>query len=90
MWYLKKTWLDEAPGINEVVIHYTFTPLYQAPDWRLPHEVRRMEQNAIVKQGFGGVTLSGEESVATAPVSERPVSAPPNAPSKSSKCRHRS
>jgi hypothetical protein len=79
MWYLKKTWLDEAPGINEVVIHYTFTPLFQAPDWRLPHEVRRMDKNAMVKQGIGGVTLSGEESVATAQVSERPVSAPPNA-----------
>jgi hypothetical protein len=79
MWYLKKTWLDEVPGINEVLIHYSFTPLHRAPDWRLPHEVRRMEKNARVKQGLGGVTLSGEESVATAQVSERPVSAPPNA-----------
>src|ERR1700730_576026 len=79
MWYLKKTWLDEVPGINDVVIHYTFTPLFHAPDWRLPHEVRRMEKNAVVKQGLGGVTLSGEDSVATAQVSERPVSAPPNA-----------
>ena len=79
MWYLKKTWLDEVSGINEVVIHYTFTPLFQAPDWRLPHEVRRMEKNAVVKQGLGGVTLSGEESVATAQVSERPVWAPSNA-----------
>jgi len=38
-----------------------------------------MEKNAVVKQGLGGVTLSGEESVATAQVSERPVSAPLNA-----------
>ena len=79
MWYLKKTWLDESPGVNEVVIHYTFTPLFRAPDWRLPHEVRRMEKNATVKQGLGGATLSGEDSVATAQVSERPVAAPPNA-----------
>ena len=79
MWYLKKTWFDEVPGINEVIIHYTFTPLFQTADWRLPHEVRRMEKNAMVKQGLGGVTLSGEDSVATAQVSERPVSAPPNA-----------
>ena len=45
MWYLKKTWLDQESGINDVVIHYTFTPL-QGPDWRQPHEVRRMEKNA--------------------------------------------
>jgi hypothetical protein len=79
MWYLKKTWLDHEPDIAEVVIHYTLTPFFLAPDWRLPHEVRRMEKNATVKQGLGGVTLSGEESVATAQISERPVSAPPNA-----------
>src|SRR5207237_9147435 len=26
MWYLKKMWLDQEPGIEAVVIHYTFTP----------------------------------------------------------------
>src|SRR5437879_3812866 len=78
MWYLKKTWLDQESGINDVVIHYTFTPL-QGPDWRQPHEVRRMEKNATVKQGLGGTTLSSEDSVATLQVTERPVAAPPNA-----------
>ena len=38
-----------------------------------------MEKDAKVKQGLGGVTLSGEESVATAQVNERPVTAPSNA-----------
>ena len=38
-----------------------------------------MEKSAVVKQGLRGVTLSGEESVATSQVSERPVSAPSNA-----------
>jgi hypothetical protein len=79
MWYLKKTWLDQEPGIEAVVIHYTFTPPGQAPNWGLPHETRLMEKNATVKQGFGGTTLAAEDQVATLPVSERPASAPPNA-----------
>jgi hypothetical protein len=79
MWYLKKMWLDQEPGIEAVIIHYTFTPLGQTPDWRFPHETRLMEKNAMVKQGFGGTTLAAEDQVATIPVTERPASAPPNA-----------
>jgi hypothetical protein len=34
MWYLKKMWLDQEPGIEAVIIHYTCTPLGQAPNWQ--------------------------------------------------------
>jgi hypothetical protein len=78
MWYLKKTWFDQEPGIDAVTIHYTFTPLFQAPDWRLAHETRPMEKNARIKQGFGGTTLAAED-VATLPITERPATAPANA-----------
>ncbi|MEW6300212.1 MAG: hypothetical protein AB1671_21165 [Thermodesulfobacteriota bacterium] len=79
MWYLKKMWLDQAPGVEAVIIHYTCTPLGQLPDWTFPHETRVMEKNARVKQGFGGTTLAAEDQVATIPVTERPALAPPNA-----------
>jgi hypothetical protein len=79
MWYLKKMWIDPEPGIEAVVIHYTCTPLGWTPDWRLPHDTRLMEKNAMVKQGFGGTTLAAEDQVATLPVTERPATAPPNA-----------
>src|SRR5713101_6313228 len=79
MWYLKKMWFDHEPGIEAVAIHYTVTVLGQTPDWSLPHDIRLMEKNATVKQGFGGTTLVTEDQVATIPVTERPAAAPPNA-----------
>ena len=41
-WYLTKGWADEDDGIDEVLIHYTFSPLGSEPPWDRIHECRQL------------------------------------------------
>jgi hypothetical protein len=55
--YLKKTFVDPQPGIEQVNIHYTWTPLGEQPNWNTPHETRAMPRGGVLIRGMGGTTL---------------------------------
>lgn len=42
-WYLPKHWTDEEDGIDLVLVHYTWSPLGQGPDFGAIHEVRPLD-----------------------------------------------
>jgi hypothetical protein len=44
-WYLVKDWTDSEGGIENVVIHYTWTPPGQWPDWSWGHESRVLQDH---------------------------------------------
>lgn len=41
-WYLTKGWYDQDEGIDAVLIHYTWSPYGQGPDWGVRHECRSL------------------------------------------------
>lgn len=49
--YIKRNYVDNGPGIEMINIHYTWTPLGQAPDWEAHRETRPMpaEARAVCK-----------------------------------------
>src|SRR5215468_2216956 len=55
--YIKRTYVDNAPDIELVNIHYTWTPLGQQPDWEAHRETRAMPRGGTLIRGFGGTTL---------------------------------
>ncbi len=55
--YMKKTFIDPEPGIEQVNIHYTWTPLGEMPNWKTHHETRAMPRGGILIRGMGGTTL---------------------------------
>ena len=55
--YIKKTYVDNAPDIELVNIHYTWTPLGQSPDWETHRETRAMPRGGVLVRGMGGTTL---------------------------------
>ncbi|MEW6299801.1 MAG: hypothetical protein AB1671_19075, partial [Thermodesulfobacteriota bacterium] len=55
--YIKKTFVDNAPDIELVNIHYTWTPLGQPPDWEAHRETRMMPRGGVLIRGMGGTTL---------------------------------
>src|SRR5690348_10252937 len=75
-WYMKREWLDQESGIDEVYLHYTWTPPNQGPDWSQHRETRLMEKNAMLKEGMGGTILV---ELSQSQVKERPAKAPENA-----------
>jgi hypothetical protein len=60
--YLKRTFVDNEPGIELVNIHYTWTPVGQLPDWEAHRETRAMPRGGVLIRGMGGTTVaeSGE------------------------------
>jgi hypothetical protein len=42
-WYYAKGWTDAEDGVEQVVIHYTWTPPSQWPDWSWGHEARVLQ-----------------------------------------------
>ena len=58
-WYLKKEFFDTADDIESVAIHYTWTPLGQAPDWSGHRESRLMPAGEMLKTGVGEVAKYG-------------------------------
>ena len=55
--YLKKTFIDPQPGIEQVNIHYTWTPLGERPNWEAHRETRAMPRGGVLIRGMGGTTL---------------------------------
>ena len=55
--YMKKTYADNAPEIELVNIHYTWTPLGEMPDWEAHRETRAMPRGGVLVRGMGGTTL---------------------------------
>src|SRR5262245_18609449 len=60
--YMKKTFVDNEPGIELVNLHYTWTPLGEMPNWEAHRETRAMPRGGVLVRGMGGTTLdeSGE------------------------------
>jgi hypothetical protein len=42
-WYYPKGWTDAEAGVEQVLIHYTWTPPTQWPDWSWGHETRVLQ-----------------------------------------------
>ncbi|MFB9363896.1 hypothetical protein [Actinoplanes nipponensis] len=42
-WYYPKGWTDQEDGVEQVLIHYTWTPPEQWPDWTWGHEARVLQ-----------------------------------------------
>jgi hypothetical protein len=55
--YLKKTYVDNQPGIELVNIHYTWTPMNTPPNWDAHRETRVMPRGGTLIRGMGGTTL---------------------------------
>ena len=55
--YLKKTYVDNEPGIELVNIHYTWTPMNTPPNWETHRETRMMPRGGTLIRGMGGTTL---------------------------------
>jgi hypothetical protein len=55
--YMKRTYVDNAPNIEMVNLHYTWTPIGQQPDWDAHRETRSMPRGGTLVRGFGGTTL---------------------------------
>jgi hypothetical protein len=68
--YIKKTFVDNAPDIELVNIHYTWTPLGQPPDWETHRETRMMPRGGVLVRGMGGTTLD-ETGASVQTASER-------------------
>src|SRR5262245_21269598 len=68
--YIKKTFVDNAPDIELVNIHYTWTPLGQPPDWETHRETRMMPRGGVLVRGMGGTTLD-ETGMSVQTASER-------------------
>jgi hypothetical protein len=60
--YLKKTYVDNGPGIELVNLHYTWTPLNELPNWEAHRETRMLPRGGVLVRGMGGTTRdeSGE------------------------------
>jgi hypothetical protein len=54
---MKKTFIDPAPGVELVNIHYTWTPLGERPNWEAHRETRAMPRGGVLIRGIGGTTL---------------------------------
>lgn len=55
--YIKKTFVDQEPGIELVNIHYTWTPLGEMPNWEAHRETRAMPRGGVLIRGMGGTTV---------------------------------
>jgi hypothetical protein len=55
--YLKRTYVDNQPGIELVNIHYTWTPMNTPPNWEAHRETRVMPRGGTLIRGMGGTTL---------------------------------
>ena len=55
--YLKRTYVDNGPGIELVNLHYTWTPLGEPPNWEAHRETRVMPRGGVIVRGMGGTTL---------------------------------
>lgn len=65
--YMKRTFIDNAPDIETVNIHYTWTPLGQQADWEAHRETRMMPRGGVLVRGMGGTTIDdGGEIIRTA------------------------
>jgi hypothetical protein len=64
--YIKRSFVDTIPGIELVNIHYTWTPLGQAPNWEAHRETRVMPRGGTLVRGMGGTTIDEQgQSVQT-------------------------
>ena len=59
MWYLKKTWLDEAPGINEDILHNVERLLPIANHAIHKAKERALQMAQMVRKGLGLWRLMG-------------------------------
>ena len=50
--YIKRNYVDNGPGIEMVNIHYTWTPLNQAPDWEAHRETRSMPRGGTLMRAL--------------------------------------
>jgi hypothetical protein len=41
-WYLRREWVDQEDGIENVTIHYTWSPPGGWPDWERNHNARML------------------------------------------------
>src|SRR5581483_9668516 len=55
--YMKRTYVDNGPGIELVNLHYTWTPLGEQPNWEALRETRVMPRGGVLVRGMGGTTL---------------------------------
>src|SRR5262249_48027225 len=55
--YIKKTFVDNGPGIELVNIHYTWTPVGEMPNWEAHRETRVMPRGGVLMRGMGGTTI---------------------------------
>jgi len=55
-WYLKKNWNDPVPGIDDVRLHYVWSPRGSAPDWERYGQVRSLNTYAERVEGKGRVS----------------------------------
>src|SRR5437660_1397610 len=64
MWfYLKKIFVDQEPGIEQVNIHYTWTPPGRPPDWGSHRETRAMPRGGVYLKGVGERVELGDDGV---------------------------
>src|ERR1700683_2718503 len=61
--YIKRSFVDTLPGIDLVNIHYTWTPLGQAPNWEAHRETRAMPRGGTLVRGMGGTTIDEQGQV---------------------------
>ena len=55
--YIKKTYADTESDIELVNLHYTWTPLGEAPNWEAHRETRMMPRGGVLVRGMGGTTV---------------------------------
>jgi hypothetical protein len=55
--YMKRSFVDNEPGIELVNIHYTWTPLGELPNWEAHRETRVMPRGGVLVRGMGGTTV---------------------------------
>jgi len=55
--YIKRSYVDNEPGIELVNIHYTWTPLGEMPNWEAHRETRVMPRDGVLVRGMGGTTV---------------------------------
>jgi len=55
--YMKRSYVDNEPGIELVNIHYTWTPLGEMPNWEAHRETRVMPRGGVLVRGMGGTTV---------------------------------
>jgi len=55
--YMKRTYVDNEPGIELVNLHYTWTLLGEMPNWEAHRETRMMPRGGVLIRGMGGTTV---------------------------------